>query len=922
MIRDLARAGALCALALALAGCGGNDGADLLASGKSLLDKKDVKGAIIQFKSALQKDGKLAEARFLLGKALLESGDPTAALVELRKAQELQVPDEQVVPEMARAMLAVGDEPRLISQYADLQLRDPAAAADLKTSLATAYGVQRDNEKARSAVEQALRLKAGYAPAIIVMARLHASENNLDGAIGLLDDVLKANPGDERAGVLRADMLLQGRKDAEGALAGFRQVLQTNPKSVAARTSVANLLLQQGKTDGAKAEFEELKKVAPRHPETMFLEAQLAFGDKDYKKTREVADQILKAMPDSLRVLELAGAAEFRLKNYIQAEAMFARALKLAPKRALTRQMLAQTYLRTGQPEKTLEALQPMLDSGKPDPTTLALAGEAYLQTGDAKRSEETFQRAVKGAPDDPRLRTNAALAQMARGNNAQAAGELEQIAAGDSGPRADLALISARLRQGDIPGALKAVDTLEKKMPDQALPLHLRGRVLTLKKDNAGAVKSYEAALAKDPTYFPAVAALAALDLGGGKPEDARKRFDDYQKANPKSWQAKLASAELESRTGAPAANVVALLREAVKINPSEARPHLVLINQLLQIRDTKGALQAAQEATAALPTNLEMMDAQGRAELAAGDHQRAISTFKKLAGLQPRNMMVEMRLAEAYATAKDRDAAMRSLRHAVELAPDSPAPRRSLALMLAQDGKNAEALAIAAELQKRLPKDPAGWTVEGEIESARQGWDAAITAYRNALQRAATPENNLRLHAALLRGNKAAEAERQAAEWQKSHPKDAAFLYYLGDQALAQNDPARAEARYRAVLEIQPDNALALNNVAWLMVKQNKPGAVAVAEKAVKLLPGRAPLLDTLASALEADNQLPKAIETQKLAVAAAREDGMMALRLAKLYIKSGDKDRARAELDALTKLGDKFPGQAEVTGLLKTL
>jgi hypothetical protein len=45
-------------------------------------------------------------------------------------------------------------------------------------------------------------------------------------------------------------------------------------------------------------------------------------------------------------------------------------------------------------------------------------------------------------------------------------------------------------------------------------------------------------------------------------------------------------------------------------------------------------------------------------------------------------------------------------------------------------------------------------------------------------------------------------------------------------------------------------------------------------------------------------------------------------MALRLAKLYIKAGDKTRARAELDSLSRLGDKFSGQAEVSALLKTL
>ena len=43
---------------------------------------------------------------------------------------------------------------------------------------------------------------------------------------------------------------------------------------------------------------------------------------------------------------------------------------------------------------------------------------------------------------------------------------------------------------------------------------------------------------------------------------------------------------------------------------------------------------------------------------------------------------------------------------------------------------------------------------------------------------------------------------------------------------------------------------------------------------------------------------------------------------LNLAKIYIKAGDKARAKAELETLAKLGEKFPAQPEVAALLKSL
>lgn len=910
------------ALLLCLVACGGASEKDLIASAQTLMDKGDNKGATIQLKNAIAANPQSPQARLMLGKVLLQQGDAGSALVELRKAQELQVPDEQVVPDLARAMLQAGEEAKLIAQYERLQLADPGAAADLKTSLATAMAVQGDGTKATSTIEEALRIKPGFPQALIVLSRLRALDGAHDDAIALLDQVLATDPKNERAGILKGDMLLQSKRDIDGATAAYRQVLVTHPNSVAARTAVTNILLLQKKQPEAKAEFELLKKASPNHPETLHLEAQFAFADKDYKRTREITDQILKALPNNVRVLELAGAAEFRLRNYLPAEAMLAKALKLAPQQGLTRLLLAQTYLRIGEPAKTLDVLKPVIDTGKADGTTLSLAGEAYLQLGDAKRSEEAFALALKAAPQDNRVRTSAALAQIARGNAGGAIGELEAVAAGDSGPRADLALISARLRQNDLAGALKAIDGLEKKLPDQALPLQLRGRVLTLKNDLPGAIKSFEAAIAKEPAYFPPVASLAALDLAAKKPEDARKRFNAYIQAQPKSWQARLAMAELDARIGAPAATVTASLREAVKINPSEARPHIVLVNHLIGSGDGKAALLAAQDAAAALPNNYEVMDAQGRAELAAGDNQRAVSTFKKLAGLQPRNASPELRLADAYVATKDYEAAGNSLRRAAQLQPDNVNVQRALARLAVMDKRPNDALKIARDLQQRYPKDALGHNIEAEVESSRKNWDAAQAAYRASLLRAKTSETTAKLHTTLLAGGKTAEAERLSAEWLKANPKDAGFNYYLGDLALAQNKLDVAEARYRAVLEVQPENALAMNNVAWLLARQGKPGAVAMAEKANELLPNRAPIVDTLASALEAENQLPKAIEAQKRAIALEPKDPGMSLRLAKLYIKTGDKTLARNELDALARLGDKFTGQAEVAALLKTL
>jgi predicted Zn-dependent protease len=164
--------------------------------------------------------------------------------------------------------------------------------------------------------------------------------------------------------------------------------------------------------------------------------------------------------------------------------------------------------------------------------------------------------------------------------------------------------------------------------------------------------------------------------------------------------------------------------------------------------------------------------------------------------------------------------------------------------------------------------------------------------------------------------------EAELFAQRWIGEHPQDAIFPFYLADRALAARDFAVAEQRYRQVVQLQPNNALALNNIAWLLVQQSKPGAVEFAEKANRLLPGRPPLMDTLASALAAEKQLPRALEIQKQAVERAPEDGALRMNLARLYLASEQKGMARSELEKIERMGRKYPNQDEVAKLLKTL
>lgn len=906
---------------LLLAACGEKPEA-MLASAKDYLAKNDNKAAVIQIKNVLQSNPDSAEARFLLGSALLDGGDPVGAETELRKALDLKHPQDLVVPQLAKALLAQGQARKLTDEFAKVDLSQSSAKAGLQMSLAVAYAAQGKSELSQGALNAALLAEPGYGPAMIEQARQKAVQRDFDGALAAADEVIAKSPASYEAWKLKGDILLYAKNQAADALVAYRKTVEIKPDFLAGHAAVISMLLQQGNLPDAAVQLEQLKKFSANHPQTKYLEAQLAFQKKDFKLARDLAQLILKGAPRNVQGLQLAGAVELQLNSLVQAEGYLSKAVQAAPTLVLARRLLVVTYLRSGQPDKAMATLLPGLNRENVDPELFSLAGEVYLHNGDVKTAQEYFTKAAQQSPKDPRKRTTLALTHLMTGPADAAFEELQDIAVSDIGTTADLALISAHLRRQEFDKALKAIDGLEKKQPDKPLAAHLRARTLLAKKDITGARRSFERALEIDPEYFPAVASLAGLDMSDKKPDDAKKRFEAVLAKNPKNGQAWLALADLAARSGAVTEDVAKLIGNAVTANPTNVAPRLLLIDFYLRNKQVKLASSAAQNAVAALPDSPEALDALGRTQQASGEFNQAIATYNKLSGMQPLSPQPHMRLAETHMGEKNKEAAAQSLRKGLAIKPDLLEAQRALIALDLDAKKFQDAMTTAHTVQKQRPKDAVGYVLEGDINTSQKNWDSAAMAYRAGLKQVNAVELALKLHAVLLASGKRADADKFSATWQKENPKDTAFLAYLGDRAIARQDYGSAEKNYAAVVKLQPNNAVAYNNLAWVTSKLNKEGAIAYAERANTLAPNQPAFMDTLAVLLSDRGDYLKAVDLQYKALALQPQNALFKLNLAKIHIKGGKKDLAKKELDDLTKLGDEFAGQAEVANLLKTL
>lgn len=894
-----------------------------VAAGKEALAKSDAKSAVVSFKAALQQDPQVVETRLLLGQALLAAGDPESATLELTKALDAKADPNLVVPLLARAMLLNGDFKKLVTLYENAQLSDKQAFASLKTTLAAGWGALSDKPRAEAALTAALAAAPEFGPALILKARLQAGQRDLEGALATVKRVLDADPSAHEAWHLLGELKAYFEKDAEGAEKAFHKALSLDPSYVSSHMSLISSRLSAQDIEGAKAQAAKLRAVLPKHPQVMFIDAQIAYASNDVARARELVQQMMRFASNHVGVLQLSGAIEGQSGALVLAESRFAKALQIEPNLLLARRHLAQVYLRLGQHQRALEVVQPMLAPELNYAEAHAIAGEAYLRLGNAQAAEAAFGQAAKIEPNNERIQTAIALTNLSKGDPATAFSQLEVLSSKSKESFADSALVSARLRRREYAAALEAVGNMERKNPGSAAAAEIRGTIYLEQRDYPAARKAFEDALKLDPALFSAIANLATIDSIEGKSAEARARFEGAIRDDKNNHYARMALADLLLRTGAPLEEVKAQLNEAIKSSPNESGPRLQLIDLTLKKRQYKDALSVAQEAAAALPSDLAVLDAVGRAQMESGDVEQAIGTFRRIAAVDQTSALPYVRLAVVYKVSGMRAAAETALRKALDVQPDLSQAQELLIELLVEGKRSRDALELARGIQRQRPKETTGYAFEALIHTRLKAPDAAISTLRKGLAvSGVNPELARLLYLALLKENRTPEADRFATDWMKAHPEDTSFDYQLAVTAITRSDLAQAETRLRRVVSRRPNHPLALNNLAWVLAFQKKTGGTEYAQRAVNLMPDRSSLIDTLAMTLAVDKEFEKALELQKRAVAMSPDDKGLRLNLAKIALQAGDKTLAKAELDALKAVGPTLPYFKEVNRLLETL
>lgn len=909
-----------------LASCGKTNFTDIehIARAKDFQDQGDIAASVIELKGALKKNPDNAEARWLLGQIYVDLESGAAGEKELKRARELGVDPNSVLVPLGHALLQQNKAKQVLDEIQVTNTTLPDTRIGVLTVRGEANIALKQTEAAQTDLSAALAAcgTGKCIDTLLALSRLELASRS--DAVKAREWIVKAIAQDPQSGKAWLYMgdLEQALNHPQEALDAYTRSVQANGLDLRALAERAHANLQLGKVDASKADLEKLRKLSSKYVAIPYLEGRHALIRKESAQAQAHLEAFMKASPtpSAAYYLAIAHLAQGHLQ---QANDLLTQLLTAHPGSSQTRILLANVQIQRGAIDDAIKTLEPMAKQSPIDIAVIKQLGGLFLRKGDLQTGVSYLQQALAAEPNSTATRLELGQILQAQGKTDLALAQFD--AALQIKPdliEAEVLRILTYLQEQKPDAALQAIAGFKSRHPKSPVPDTLAAKAYVGKKDFAQARQSLEQALALDNKYVPARLDLAQLALLQNDTLTARRHYQDILKQDSVHMGSMLALAGMDTRLG-KRKEALDWLEKATQKHPKAIPPAVLLINAYLQENNTLKALALARKIYTDHTEHPDVLQALGEAQLAAGETNNALISFRKLTEKLPKSARAHHLLGMAHVKAKDTKSASASFNKAFKLDPAMLAAAAALSSLELENGRSEEAMRIAQHLQQLQSTHPLGYELEGDVHMRAGAYSNARKAYAVAHERGENGGLVIKLASARKHEGDAVGVYQTLTQWLTAHPEDTQVRTVLA--RTYQSDGKRKEAieQYQKVLEKQPKNVVALNNLAGIYYEQDDPRALEFAEKAYDLAPNQPAITDTLGWMLIQQGQLNRGLELLQSAVTQTRATAPdIRYHLAVALDKAGRSREARQELEQLLQSNSDFSEATAARTLLNRL
>lgn len=481
-------------------------------------------------------------------------------------------------------------------------------------------------------------------------------------------------------------------------------------------------------------------------------------------------------------------------------------------------------------------------------------------------------------------------------------------------------------IKQNKMPDAEKKVDGLLSVRPDVAVFHDLKALLSVFNNDPESAEKSYQKAIRLNPNDLLAYFGMAKLAMAENKLDQAKKYAERAIAINDKAIHGYfiLADVALKQKKLDEVEDVLLKAQQKVKGNISAELNIVRNLGKFYAVqKKPEKILAMTEELNNRYPNNIKAISVLTSAQLANNQRDQAKSNLRRIIDANKEDITHRLLLASILGeeTGQEKQA-LALMDETAKINPSNPQAKMLKATYLIRLGRTKDAIKIADELGAQFPKLSLGKILQGNAYLADKKLDEATQAYHEAYRIQANARTLLTLTNLLNVQNKREEAIKLLNEALAEKPNNLALRYKLAAFYQALNNTEQAERHYLLILEKQPNNVLALNDLAWMYAQQGNPKALGLAKKAFDKAPKSAAVSDTYGYILLQHGKLEESLAILEKAAALAPKSADIQYHLAKAYLANDNRHRAVEILHVIVNSAQNFSERGDALELLKHL
>ena len=701
----------------------------------------------------------------------------------------------------------------------------------------------------------------------------------------------------------------------------FQNAIKLDPHFADAHYRLALTYLRLGQWQNGFEELNAATQNNPDHYDAQLEKARLLLLFHQYADAKQQLDLLTQKQPNNPDVyLVLSDYYSNGVKDPGSAIAALRKAQQLDPKRSDVYLTLGVIQTQTQQWDDAEASLKKAAELSPKSSDPMLALGNYYQSRGRFPEAEQAFQRAIQLTPQDPNPRL------------------------------AKAALLLAENKRTEAESFLR--DSKD-DFPNNSVGYRLLGDFYWRTDQYDKAVTEY-ASLYRDHPKDPVVQGnYIQLLILRDHLDQADKLTADLIKQYPSSADAQIYKAEIAIRNN-KASEAIDILQDVLKNDPQNAVAHYQLGLAFDQLGNATRAEAEWRETVHLAPDFVEAHRALAGAAIHNGDVGFLAQEANQIISLVPGAPDGYLLRAVAEYDRRQYSAAEEYLNTSIEKEPDNPAAYVQMGYVRMAQNRPADA---EKAFEQALALDPNAADALGgvlNVDLAQRQPDKAFAVLKAQLDKY---PNNSDFHAMLgtflqeqRRDMAGAQAEFQRAiqlnknnmaaylnlgtlqaglgdsdgalrtylEAAKNGPREVGFLILAGGIYENRKDWEQGKQMYQKVLAVQPENPVASNNLAYVMLQQggNLDVAFQMAQTAHRLLPDNPNSADTLGFAFYQKRVYTSAINLFKEAVKKQPDNALFNYHLGLAYARNGQAELAQRQLQRLN------PGSSEAEDLKRTL